>query len=174
MPTSLAPPTRSRAHLTAADLRLTRGGRPVLTGVDLTVSAGDRLGVVGENGRGKTTLLQALAARLTADSGSIRRSGSVGVADQEMPIGDDRSVGDLIDVELAEVRAALGSFDAATTALAAGRPAPRRATPPRGVRPGRRDADAVPDAFDAVLSTPTSTTYFTTVMAGGQAGAGRA
>ncbi|GAA1307158.1 ABC-F family ATP-binding cassette domain-containing protein [Pseudonocardia xinjiangensis] len=122
MLTNPAPSTRSRAHLGATDLHVTRGGRPVLTGVDLTVSAGDRLGVVGENGRGKTTLLQVLAGRLGADAGTIRRTGSLGVADQEMPIGDDRSVGELIDVELAEVRAAIGAFEAATAALADGRP----------------------------------------------------
>ncbi len=114
-----APTTaRSRAHLRATDLHLARGGRPVLVGVDLTVAAGDRLGVVGENGRGKTTLLQVLAGRLAPDRGSVRRSGSIGVADQELPIGDDRTVGDLIDVELADVRAAMSAFDEATAALA--------------------------------------------------------
>ena len=122
MSSAPALPTRSRAHLTATDLHLARGGRPVLTGVDLTVSAGDRLGVVGENGRGKTTLLQVLAGRLVPDSGQVHRSGSLGVADQEMPVDETRSVGDLIDVELAQVRAALSALDAATAALAEGRP----------------------------------------------------
>ena len=118
--------SRSRAHLSATDVHLARGGRPVLAGVDLTVAAGDRLGVVGENGRGKTTLLQVLAGRLTPDSGVVHRSGSIGVADQELPIGSgihaDRSVGDLIDVELADVRAAMAAFDDATAALAEDRP----------------------------------------------------
>jgi macrolide transport system ATP-binding/permease protein len=94
----------------------------VLVGVDLAVAAGDRLGVVGENGRGKTTLLQVLAGRLAPDTGSVRRSGSIGVADQELPIADDRTVGDLIDVELTDVRAAMAAFDAATAALAEDRP----------------------------------------------------
>nr|WP_219419134.1 ATP-binding cassette domain-containing protein [Pseudonocardia nigra] len=119
---STTAPTRSRAHLTATDVHLARGGRPVLTGVALTVAAGDRLGVVGENGRGKTTLLQVLSGRLGPDTGSVRRAGSIGVADQEMPTGGDRCVGDLIDVELAEVRAALAAFEAATAALTVGRP----------------------------------------------------
>jgi macrolide transport system ATP-binding/permease protein len=118
MSVALAPPTRARAHLAAADLHVARVGRPVLTGVDLTVSAGDRLGVVGENGRGKTTLLQVLAGRLIPDSGQVRRSGSLGVADQEMPVDEDGTVGDLVDVELAEVRAVLAALDAATVALA--------------------------------------------------------
>ncbi|MFI7063129.1 ABC-F family ATP-binding cassette domain-containing protein [Kribbella sp. NPDC050124] len=113
---------RSRAHLTATDVSVARGGKPVLTGVDLTVSAGDRLGVVGENGRGKTTLLQILAGRLAPDSGQVHRAGALGIADQEMPIADDRTVGDLIDVELADIRAALAALDAATAALAEARP----------------------------------------------------
>ncbi|TDD59387.1 ABC-F family ATP-binding cassette domain-containing protein [Kribbella antibiotica] len=116
---SIALSTRARAHLTATGVTIARGGHPVLNGVELTVSTGDRLGVVGENGRGKTTLLQVLAGRLVPDAGSVRRTGGIGIADQEMPVGADRTVGDLIDVELVAVRGALAAFDAATSALAA-------------------------------------------------------
>lgn len=45
--------------------------RNVLTGVDLTVSPGSCVGIVGSNGCGKTTLLSILAGALKADSGSI-------------------------------------------------------------------------------------------------------
>ncbi|MDQ3576516.1 MAG: ATP-binding cassette domain-containing protein [Actinomycetota bacterium] len=62
---------------------------------------------MGENGRGKTTLLQVLAGVLTPDSGSVHRVGTLGVADQEMPAGADHTVGDFIDTELAAVRRAL-------------------------------------------------------------------
>ncbi|MBL8032900.1 MAG: ATP-binding cassette domain-containing protein [Leptospiraceae bacterium] len=41
-----------------------RSGRPVLSGIDLTLCAGDRIFVSGENGAGKSTLLALLAARL--------------------------------------------------------------------------------------------------------------
>jgi len=126
MPTAISLPARARAHLNATDVRLARGGRPVLTGVNLTVSPGDRLGVVGENGRGKTTLLQVLAGTLQPDSGSVHLVGSIGVADQEMPVGDDRTVGDLIDVELAQVRAVLRAFESATLALTEGLPGAER------------------------------------------------
>ncbi|MFF5987231.1 ABC-F family ATP-binding cassette domain-containing protein [Prauserella flavalba] len=122
MSSLIALPARARAHLNAADVSLARGGRPVLTGVDVTVSPGDRLGVVGENGRGKTTLLRVLAGTLAPDSGSVHRAGTLGVADQEMPSGDHRTVGDLIDVELRQVRAVLRDFEAATLALAEDRP----------------------------------------------------
>ncbi|MGH8966575.1 MAG: ATP-binding cassette domain-containing protein, partial [Actinomycetes bacterium] len=122
MSTVIERSTRARAHLAATDLHVARGGLPVLTGIELTVSAGDRLGVVGENGRGKTTLLQVLAGALAPDAGSVRRVGSVGVADQEIPVPANHTVGDLVDIELAGVRSALRRFDAAVAALADERP----------------------------------------------------
>ena len=119
MPATL--PARARAQLTATGIRVDRGGRRVLTGVDLTVSPGSRWGVVGENGRGKTTLLHVLAGTLPADAGTVHRVGTLGVAEQELT-ADTRTVGDAIDHELADARAALADLDAATAALAAGDP----------------------------------------------------
>ena len=52
---------------------MSRGSRVVLAGVDLTVSAGDRIAVVGPNGVGKTTLLRVLAGELNPGSGSVGR-----------------------------------------------------------------------------------------------------
>ncbi|CRK57991.1 putative ABC transporter permease protein [Alloactinosynnema sp. L-07] len=103
-----------------SDVHLSFGGRPVLAGVDLVAAAGDRVAVVGENGRGKTTLLQVLAGDLPVDSGEVRRLGSVGVADQQLPL--DGTVGDLIDLELAAARDALSRLESATEALTDGRP----------------------------------------------------
>ncbi|KAA1424738.1 ABC-F family ATP-binding cassette domain-containing protein [Mumia zhuanghuii] len=115
-------PARARAQLTAADLHVVRGGRTVLSGVDVAVSPGTRLGVVGENGRGKTTLLHLLAGRLDPDAGTVARVGTLGIAEQEMPSDAGRTVGDLVDLELADARTALAELDAATLALTEGRP----------------------------------------------------
>ena len=59
--------------------------RSVLDDLSLTVSDGERIGVVGINGTGKTALLRIVAGTLTPDGGEIRRGRDVrvGVLEQE-------------------------------------------------------------------------------------------
>ena len=47
-------------------------GRPVVKDLDLLVSRGDRLGLVGANGAGKTTVLKLILGELSPDSGTVR------------------------------------------------------------------------------------------------------
>ncbi|MEU0724468.1 ABC-F family ATP-binding cassette domain-containing protein [Streptomyces sp. NPDC006140] len=120
--TTLTLPARARAQLTCAGIRVARGGRTVLRDVDMKVSPGSRWGVVGENGRGKSTLLHVLAGLLDPDAGTVHRVGTLALAEQEMPAEDARTVGDFIDAYLADARAALRDLDTAAEALAADRP----------------------------------------------------
>ncbi|MFJ8715308.1 ABC-F family ATP-binding cassette domain-containing protein [Streptomyces violaceus] len=120
--TTLVLPARDRAQLTCAAIRVDRGGRTVLHDVDMKVSPRSRWGVVGENGRGKSTLLHVLAGLLAPDEGTVHRVGTLALAEQEMPADDERTVGDFIDAYLADARAALRDLDAAADALAAERP----------------------------------------------------
>jgi ATP-binding cassette subfamily F protein uup len=46
------------------------GDRWLLRGVDLSVSAGDRLALVGRNGAGKSTLMKLIAGQVEPDEGS--------------------------------------------------------------------------------------------------------
>ncbi|MFF2087273.1 ABC-F family ATP-binding cassette domain-containing protein [Nocardia sp. NPDC058176] len=115
-------PARARAQLTCSNIRVQRGERTVLDGVDLTVSPGSRWAIVGENGRGKSTLLHVLAGLLTPDDGTVGRVGTLALATQEMPDHDDRTVGAVIDEHLAAARAAMCRLDEATAALADGSP----------------------------------------------------
>jgi ABC transport system ATP-binding/permease protein len=57
-----------------------RPDRPLFSELSLTVSTGDRLGVVGINGSGKSTLLRILAGVTPAEEGSVRRGRGVRVA----------------------------------------------------------------------------------------------
>ena len=53
--------------------------RTLLRDLGLTISTGDRIGVVGINGAGKSTLLRIVAGDLTPDSGNITRGRGVTV-----------------------------------------------------------------------------------------------
>ena len=59
------------ATLVARNLTIERGGRLVVDGVSIAVGPGSRLGVVGPNGVGKSTLLAALGGWLTPTSGRL-------------------------------------------------------------------------------------------------------
>ncbi|MCF2572612.1 ABC-F family ATP-binding cassette domain-containing protein [Brevibacterium sp. UCMA 11754] len=113
-------PAGSAAHIRGEDVHIALGGRTVLDGVDVTISAGSRLAIVGENGRGKTTLLHILAGTLTPDSGTVARAGDHALIEQDLDAEGDRSVGDLIDDAICEERGILDALDAATEKMAQG------------------------------------------------------
>jgi ATP-binding cassette, subfamily F, member 3 len=55
------------------------GDEPVLAGVDLTVLHGERIGVVGENGAGKSVLLKTLVGEIPATEGEVWMGPSIRV-----------------------------------------------------------------------------------------------
>jgi len=68
------------------------GDRRVLDGVSLSVETGERVGIVGRNGGGKSTLMRVLAGRLKPDGGSVNlasghRAGFL-TQDPELPAGE--------------------------------------------------------------------------------------
>jgi len=90
------------------------GGPPVLQHVDLLLGPGDRIGVVGANGTGKSTLLDILAGRRAPTSGTVETGPTVvmgyydqhgaeldpGARVQEVVAGPHRTPGSLSDVAL--------------------------------------------------------------------------
>ncbi|HJR04503.1 MAG TPA: ABC-F family ATP-binding cassette domain-containing protein, partial [Methylomirabilota bacterium] len=65
---------RSRRLLVARGLAKSLGGRPLVQGLDLIITPGTRVGLMGPNGSGKTTLLNVLAGALAPDAGTIERA----------------------------------------------------------------------------------------------------
>jgi ATP-binding cassette subfamily F protein uup len=57
----------------ASAIAASRPGKPLFDDLSVTVSSGDRLGVVGINGGGKSTLLKMLAGTLEPEAGAVRR-----------------------------------------------------------------------------------------------------
>jgi len=118
MPSHILYPAPSRAHLALRGVDVSFGTTAVLRQVDLTVTPSSRLGIIGENGRGKTTLLHVLAGRLTPDAGTVTLHGTFGIAEQDMAIEDGRTVGDAVAETIAPAIDALAELDAAALALA--------------------------------------------------------
>lgn len=119
---SLPVPAGGSAHVRVQDVAVTRGSRRVLHDVTVTVSARSRIAVVGENGRGKTTLLHVLAGLIPPDEGTVHRAGTIGLARQELAARDGETVGTLTSAALAAPLAALAALDEATEAVIAGDP----------------------------------------------------
>ncbi|RKQ92611.1 ATP-binding cassette subfamily F protein 3 [Solirubrobacter pauli] len=87
-------------QLAARGLTKSFGGRSILRGTDLDVEAGSRIGILGPNGGGKSTLLRILAGLDEADGGAVtRRRGLVWAHLPQIVDGDERT-------PLATVRAA--------------------------------------------------------------------
>ncbi|GGT31411.1 ABC-F family ATP-binding cassette domain-containing protein [Streptomyces chromofuscus] len=97
--------------LLAHDLVRDLGGRRVLDGVRLTASPGHRIGLIGENGVGKSTLLRVLAGADEPDAGSVTRPGDLGFLHQEMPFDADATVAAVLDEALREAREDLAELD---------------------------------------------------------------
>ena len=106
------------ATLSLHDLTVSRGARTILDSVDLLVAPGDRVGVVGPNGVGKSTLLAAAAGELRPDSGGVRLmppAANVGWLRQE-PDRSGETVRDLLHRRTG-VTAAQLELDTATAQL---------------------------------------------------------
>jgi len=108
------------------EVTLEGADRTLLENLSLTISSGDRIGVVGINGVGKTTLLRIIAGTLSPDSGTLRRGRDVRVGFLEqiptLPTGTVRQTlgsGWKVDAALDRL-GMLGDADVDTKSLSGG------------------------------------------------------
>ncbi len=116
--------------------------RVLFEDLSLTVSDGDRIGVVGVNGTGKSTLLRVIAGVELPDEGQVRRGrGSrVGFLDQvpELPSGTvAAAVGEGWEAEAALERLGMGAATAMDVKALSGGPGQEGGLGPGAGSPGR-------------------------------------
>ncbi|RTR29007.1 ABC-F family ATP-binding cassette domain-containing protein [Deinococcus radiophilus] len=106
--------------LTATSVALTYGDHTVFNDITFSLNPGERLGLIGENGSGKTSLLRVLAGELAPTAGEVRVSGRVAYLPQQA--GDP--TGSVLDaVQPSALRQAAQHYAQATAALHTARPA---------------------------------------------------
>lgn len=98
----------------ATDLTMARPGRDLFRDVSITISTGDRIGLVGLNGTGKSSLIDVLIGNRDPESGTVRRGRDVRIAalDQNPDLGTGtvRDAVDHVDGEAWEIDAVLGKL----------------------------------------------------------------
>src|SRR5437588_12959818 len=91
--------------LAANDLALAYGHQRLLEAVTLSVAPGEKVGLVGRNGSGKTSLLRILAGHQSADAGDVarRRGLRIGYLPQEFELDGNRTVRENIEAGAADL-----------------------------------------------------------------------
>ncbi len=86
------------------DVHLAYGPNILLEKVSLSIQSGERIGLLGRNGAGKSTFLKLLSQQINADAGEIWQQQDIKIAflNQELPAADNRSVYDYLLEGLAD------------------------------------------------------------------------
>jgi ATP-binding cassette subfamily F protein 3 len=105
--------------LSARDLTLRRGPEPLFEQVNFTVFRGNKVGITGANGSGKSSLIAALRGELGADRGDIEMPSGLKIAHVEQEVtASDRAAIEFVldgDSELRSVLAAIAEAEARDT-----------------------------------------------------------
>jgi ATP-binding cassette subfamily F protein 3 len=108
--------------LSARDLTLRRGPQPLFEQVNFTVFRGNKVGITGANGTGKSSLFAAILGELTADRGDIDLPAALKVAyvEQEISASSRPAIEFVMDgdVELRSVQTAIEAAESRDAAMA--------------------------------------------------------
>ncbi len=99
--------------LSARGISKAYGPQTLLSDVSLTITRGERVGLLGINGTGKSTLLRILAGKEPVDTGTVdrRRDASVIFLEQEPALDPDASPRTIVEQGLAEWSAATSRYE---------------------------------------------------------------
>ncbi|MBH1985716.1 MAG: ATP-binding cassette domain-containing protein [Burkholderiales bacterium] len=114
--------------ITLKNVSLLRGVKPVLDGASATLHPGEKVGLIGRNGAGKSSLFSLLAGRLQPDGGDVEippswlQPGGMAEVAQEMPETDEPATEFVLqgDTRLMAARQALAQAEAAEDGNAIG------------------------------------------------------
>ncbi len=101
--------------LQAENISKSYGSLTVFSGISLVINQGDKVALVARNGEGKTTLLNILSGKDTADSGTVtsKRGLSVGYLEQEPELNDGLTVLEQVFFSSGKVVRAIREYEAA-------------------------------------------------------------
>jgi ATP-binding cassette subfamily F protein uup len=107
------------ALLNLQDVSFTYRKPALLEDIDLEINAGERIGLLGRNGMGKSTLMKIMAGELEPDHGRVVRGSNVQIArlEQEVPEGESDKVSAIVALGLAPGEQDLGKFVASKQAV---------------------------------------------------------
>ncbi|HSN37179.1 MAG TPA: ATP-binding cassette domain-containing protein, partial [Arthrobacter sp.] len=105
-------------HLRLSGVSHGYGDRQLFADVELAITAGEHVAIVGENGAGKSTLLRILAGLETPDEGTAVRRGRVGYLAQTLGLPDAFTVSNAIDAALGSLRELEAELDRLEDGLA--------------------------------------------------------
>jgi ATP-binding cassette ChvD family protein len=105
---------------TMHNVRKKLGDKLILDNVTLAFYEDAKIGIVGPNGMGKSTLLQIMAGLLRPDNGDamLAKGKTVGILLQEPPLTEDKTVLENIEEAVSETKAMLDRFNAISAELA--------------------------------------------------------
>jgi len=98
------------------DLQLSVGTQVLFDHIDLALKRGEKIGLLGRNGTGKSTLLKVIAGEARVDAGEVwvRPGTRIAVLAQALPSADDATIFDVVAAGLAETGALLAEYHALT------------------------------------------------------------
>lgn len=110
------------AQLVASNVGFSYGPRQILRDISLTLGLGDRIGVVGPNGTGKSTLLRLLCGELSGEAGTVSTNppmATVGLMHQQLADMAGETVGEYL-TRSTGMGAVLAEFEGSLAAVAEG------------------------------------------------------